>query len=353
MEVGFVAVQKAVREAERSAHYHRMRREKAEAIRRRRLKMLKDRSQAISNALDAYLHLDRGQQPMIGIRTKFLWLDQPRGPREAGSVLATRQGDADTRPPNTKLIHRPGNHQQLYTSAIYTAHLEFNPGAHVENKHHNVFDQPGCASWATLNALGGPGVDTRELNLRVTRALNRLSRHRLVEIKKPGAAKRYDGFTLNHESASGERYRVPGEGASNVIGIPAGFFRSGWHLVLTPEELATFLIVVDATTRFGGIPRPADDALGVGIPDKTKWSHYGIAPEAYASLHELKEFGLIDVHDPDGRVAGKISDSRRSKIDMRTLRLIYPVKAETDYDNALDAVMTCLTQSPLPPRMDD
>ena len=59
------------------------------------------------------------------------------------------------------------------------------------------------------------------------------------------------------------------------------------------------------------------------------------------------------MHDPDDRVGGKIPDSRRSTSDMRTLRLIYPVKAETDYDNVFDVVTRCLAESPLPPRMCD
>ncbi|MEE6140574.1 hypothetical protein SKC41_30220 [Mycobacterium sp. 050128] len=351
--MGFPALLAAAERAEKNKRYHQMRREKAEAIRRRRRKLLKARSDAVAAALEGYRRLDRGQQPTIRVRTGFIWLDTPRAPREVGSVLATRQGDVDTRPPNTKLIHRPGNAQQVYATAIYIAHLEFEPGAHVDNRHHNVFDQPSGPSWATLNALGGGGVDTRELNLRMTRALHKLSTHRLVDVGAPGAAKRYDAFELKDEGASGERYRVPGDGATNVITVPAGFFRAGWHLVLTAEELATLLIIIDATARFGALPRLPEEGNGIGIADKTKWGRYGIAPEAYTSLHELKEFGLIDVYDPDNRVGGKIPDTRRSTSDMRTLRLIYPIKADTDYDNAYDVVTRCLTDSPLPPRMSD
>lgn len=331
--------------------YHRMRREKAEAIRRRRRKLLNARAAAVDAALEGYRRLDQGQQPAIRVRTDFIWRRTARGPREAGSVLATRQGDVESRPPNTKLIHRPGNAQQVYITAIYAAHLKFEPGARVDNRRHNVFDQPSGDSWATLNALGGSGVDTRELNLRVTRALHKLCTHRLVGVGAPGTAKRYGAFELKDEGASGERYHVPGEFAADVINIPAGFFRAGWHLILTAEELATLLIIIDATKRFGGIPRLPEDGIGIGIADKTKWGHYGIAPEAYASLHELKEFGLIDVYDPNDRVGGKIPDSRRSTSDMRTLRLIYPIKGETEYDNAFDVVTRCLADSPLPPRM--
>lgn len=354
MRTGLGPVQEAVEQAKKNDRWHRSRREKAQAARRRRRKLLIERSDAIGAALKRYRSLDQGQQPTIRLRTDFIWLDTPRGPRTAGSVLATRQGDVDTRPPNTKLIHRPGNAQQLYLGAIYAAHLEFEPGAHVDNRHHNVFDRPPADSWATLNALGGSGVDTRELNLRVVRALRTLHAHRLVGVGQAGAAGRYDAFTLNDEGASGKRYRVPGEGAADVISIPAGFFRAGWHLVLTAEELATLLIIIDATKRFGDIPRPPDDGIGIGIADKTKWGHYGIRPEAYTSLHELKEFGLIDVHDPNNRLGVTIPNDPTSTSDRRTLRLIYPIKAELDYhDSAFDVVTTCLADSPLPPRMSD
>lgn len=353
MKTGFGPIQEAVERAQTNDRWHRTRRAKAEATRRRRRKLLVDRADAISAALTAYRHRDQGQQTMIRVRTDFTWRDTPRGPRTAGTVLATRQGDVETRPPNTKLIHRPGNSQQVYLGAIYAAHLEFEPGAHVVNRHHNVFDRPSADSWATWNALGGSGVDTRELNLRVTRALRTLNAHRLVGVVgQAGVAGRYDAFTLNDEGGSGKRYRVPGESAADVISIPAGFFRAGWHLVLTAEELATLLIIIDATKRFGGIPRPPEDAIGIGIADKTKWAHYGIRPEAYTSLHELKEFGLIDVLDLDNRVGGKIPDDRRGTSDMRTLRLVYPINGETDYDeSAFTIVTTCLADSPLPPRM--
>jgi hypothetical protein len=354
MRTGFGPVQEAVERAQRNDRYHQSRREKAQAIRRRRRKLLLERSNAIDAALKGYRNLDQGQQPTIRLRTNVIWLDPPRPPRTSGTVLATRQGDVDTRPPNTKLIHRPGNAQQLYLSSIYVAHLEFGPGAHVVNRHHNVFDLPAGDSWATLNALGGSGVDTRELNLRVTRALRKLDANRLVGVDDPGTVGRFDAFTLKDEGGSGKRYRVPGQGAGDVISIPAGFFHAGWHLVLTAEEMATLLIIIDATQRFGGIPRPPEDGIGIGIADKTKWRHYGIRPEAYASLHELKEFGLIDVHDLDNRVGGKIPDARRGTADMRTLRLIYPIRAETDYDDsAFDIVTACLADSPLPPRMND
>lgn len=354
MRTGFGHIEEAVGRAQTNDRWHRTRRAKAEAIRRRRRKLLIERAEAIGAALTAYHRQDQGQQPWIRIRTEYTWLDAPRGPRTAGTVLATRQGDVETRPPNTKLIYRPGHAQQVFLGAIYAAHLEFEPGAHVDNRHHNVFDRPSADSWATWNALGGGGVDTRELNLRVVRALRTLHVHRLVGVGQAGVAGRYDAFTLNDEGGSGKRYRVPGDSAANVIGIPAGFFRAGWHLVLTAEELATLLIVVDATKRYGGIPRPPDDAIGVGIADKTKWGHYGIRPEAYTSLHELKEFGLIDVHDLDNRIGGKIPDDRRGTSDMRTLRLIYPIKGESDYnDSAFDIVTRCLADSPLPPRMSD
>jgi hypothetical protein len=355
MRTGFGPIQEAVEQAEKNDRWHRSRREKAKAIRRRRLKLLLAQSNAISAALKGYRRLDQGQQPMIRLHTDFVWLKTPRAPRTAGTVLATRQGDVETRPPNTKLIHRPGNAQQVYLNAIYAAHLEFEPGARVVNRHHNVFDQPSADSWATLNALGGSGVDVRELNSRMVRALRTLHAHRLVGVGPAGAVGRYGAFTLFDEGASGRRYRVPGEGAADVIGIPAGFFRAGWHLVLTAEEMATLLIVIDATERFGGIPRPPDDAIGIGIADRTKWGHYGISPEAYTSLHELKEFGLIDVHDPNKDGGDTLpDDDQQSASDRRTLRLIYPIKEDTDYDDsAFDIVTTCLTDSPLPQRMSD
>jgi hypothetical protein len=72
----------------------------------------------------------------------------------------------------------------------------------------------------------------------------------------------------------------------------------------------------------------------------------------YTSLHELDEFGFIDVHDPSNRNRGKLRKGQSQGEDLRALRLIYPGAKVVDYAaSAIDIVMNCLKTSPVPPRL--
>ncbi|WP_156685620.1 hypothetical protein [Mycobacterium sp. Marseille-P9652] len=319
---------------------------KAEAIRQKRLKDLGAREYGINAAVDLYQSLDTGDHPDIRIRSGFIRLEKPRAAREAGTPLARREADAATRPPNTRLINRPGNAQQAYLTGIYVAHQEFESGDLVENRHHNVVRD----GWADLCGLRTRGVDTRELNLRVTRALKTLDRLGLVTVADAGSPRRYHGFRLNSDDGFRRPYSVPGASTTNTVVLPAGFFRAGWHLVLTPEEMATLLVIMEHTRRLRRGRRKSEPEDGIAIPDKLKWSYYGLAHEAYGSVHELCEFGLIEIYDPDDRTRGRIPDSRRE--DKRALRLTYPASPGPDYGlNALDVVRKHLTDNPIPPRL--
>ncbi|WP_445163701.1 hypothetical protein ACTXG5_11100 [Mycobacterium sp. Dal123C01] len=324
---------------------------RARAIRAARLKDLHGRAYAVRTATDLYKALDVGEHPEVRIRKDFIRLGKSRPLRAAGTSLASRNGDAMTRPPLTKLIYRPSNALQVYSTGLYVAHQEFEPGKPVENRRQNNFGD----GWVQLCGLRDSGVSTRELNLRLTRALKKLERHGLVAVSVAGNANRFDGFRLNREDASGHWYSVPSAASiTKSISLPSGFFRAGWHLILTSEELATLLIIVELTHRLRLVPRKGSDEVGVALPDSWKWGFYGLAHEAYASLHELREFGLIDVHDPNDRNRGKIPDSRRRSEDMRALRLIYPPPSEPNYAmDAIDTVAKCLTDAPIPPRLQE
>lgn len=346
MKIGMEAVAaEVVRLQKRRQHYEKAL-ARAQTVRAARLKDLLDYADAIRVATDLYKSLDHGDHPDVRIGTGFIRLPEPREPRAADTALASRNGDAATRPPLTKLIYRPSNALKVYCTAVYISHQEFEPGQRVENRYRNSFND----GWVDLCGLRSPGISTRELNLRLTRALNKLDKHGLVTVGVPRSANRFDGFRLNREDGSRHPYRVPSERTSS-ISVPSAFFRAGWHLVLTAEELATLFIIIELTRRLRLLSRKGDDEAGVALPDSSKWSYYGLAHEAYASLHELREFGLVDVHDPNDRNRGKIPDRRRRKDDMRALRLIYPAPSEPNFAlDALDVVTKCLSDAPTPPR---
>lgn len=260
----------------------------------------------IEKALAAYQELDHGENPDIRIRRGFVRLAEPRrSPDPEVPYNERRAADLASRPPLTKLIHRKGNALALYLTAIYVAHLEHVPGAAVPNKtHHNTFRPPGHGpAWATLAGMhdsATPAVRHRRMH----RALTTLERYDLI-CAGPAVTGRFSGWTLRSEDGADNSYEVPGEWGlrAATIRIPSWFFWQGWHLVLEPREIAAFLMIVDFAQSMPHHPQ-------FGIPPTTRDRLYGLPLDTYSeSVHELSDFGLIDLHDPmANRAHGKIAD---------------------------------------------
>lgn len=318
----------------------------AQKARTKRRTQLDKRAKAIQRATDKYEQLDyRNEQPDVRIRRSFIRLGTARSDREDDSwpdtVREALKADVATRPPLTKLIHRPSNALQMYLSLLYVAHLEFEPGARWKNNRENNV----AGGWGQLCGLRAPSTANKELNLRVTRALTKLADHDLVRVGERRRRNRFDGFTLHREDER-QAYFVPSVSESRVL--PAAFFRAGWHLVLTNEEMATLLAIIEQT----GQPRSRRDAAeaGVALPESVRWNFYGLAPEAFAARHELEEFGLIEMFDPMDRTNGKLSDTQRQADVLRAPRLTLKLK-EFDFSRPALEVVSAKLRDPLPPRM--
>lgn len=173
----------------------------------------------------------------------------------------------------------------------------------------------------------------------------------LVEAHVTGVKGQYDRFKIRKEDGSGEPYLVPTGG--RLVSVPVEFFLRGWHLVLTPNEIATYLVILNHKTRVG----PRTD--GVAVPELVRDTVYGLSAEAYLSAHELAEFGLIDIREPDtedttgtkdtegGSPAGDAGDHKRLPH-----RFIFPPKGGHDFSRpAADVVLERLTSNSLPPRI--
>jgi hypothetical protein len=316
----------------------------AHNVRKLRRTQLDIRAEAIKRATDRYEILDQGENPEIRIRRSFVRLDTGRPPQEDDSWPATvrekLRADIESRPPLTKLNHRPSHAAQVYLSLIFVAQLEFEPGVRWVNER----DNNGRDGWGELSGLLAPSVLSKELNLRVTRALAKLADHDLVRVGERGSRSRFDGFTLHRED---ERQTYFAPSPSESRSLPVGFFTAGWHLVLTNDEMATLLAIIEQTAQ----PRARKDAaqVGVALPQSVRWRFYGLSPEAFASRHELEEFGLIEMFDPMDRTDGKLSDSQR-KAEMRAPRLTLKLDGFDFSRPAIEVVRSKLAR-PVPPRM--
>jgi hypothetical protein len=273
------------------------------AARRRGLADLGERKEALERALGAYAGMDRGQAPVIGLRAGSVRLPSPRPARpdpddeseedparRARSRLAR---DLATRPPVTRLLHRKSNALPLLLTAIYVAHLEGTPGQAYSNGHRNATRTAGAESWATLAGLHASGKSgPRNRRVRVTRALAQLDTAGLVETGRERQRDRFESFRLNHEDGSQRQYTVPGGDAPDMVHLPASFFVNGWHLALEPTEIAALLAIIDLGQRIRA------EEFSVALPMSVRWETYGISGEVYEAVHELAEFGVIELNDP-------------------------------------------------------
>lgn len=299
--------------------------EKIKARRKTRLEKLGKEQAAIQRAVRAYSDLDGGHVPEVVLRNRFIRLGEARQMSSAGESEAEeprelsraaqareRRREIDTRPPLTRLIHRQSNALSLYLTAIYLAHLEAKSGHAFDNRRHNTRRKEDASrSWCLLAGLTVPR-DIPSRRARMRRALDELVAADLVSIQPPGVRYRYEGWLLLREDGSESRYRVPSERESGAIKLPAAFFYNGWHLVLTPGEIAMLLAIMEMA-RSVGRSTPPGTQQWVALPQSTRHDLYGLTGEIYLQTQQLREFGLVDFHDPmPTRRRGKISAKRMS-----------------------------------------
>lgn len=265
---------------------------------------------AIDRAVAAYGRLDHGQAPEIRIRSDFVHLSKRAQTVRAdatGEGVWDRATDIATRPPLTKLIAAAGSRAlPVYASLLYVAQLQTDAGTTAfDNDYPNAPTSGVGVCWTELTGVhhGNDGRSHREGARRrrraLTTALDSLVDHGLVDLAQPGGRGMYNKFRVLMEDGTQRPYTAAGESSTNVIRLPAAFFFNGWHLVLTPAEVATLLIILDRTHRFrnsarDGTPRTA----GVDLRSAVRSEEYGLSGEGYYSVHMLDTLGLIDLIDP-------------------------------------------------------
>lgn len=293
----------------REAAYMSKATENLYAERERRLAFLRkavtrDAINRATERLSALAHPDRDH---IVIRSEFIY----RLP--ARTRIPDRPEDIRTRPPLTQVLKGKNPHAlALYVTKIFVAQMRAahaaadNPSPPPQpRRRHTVYNIDNSPSEASL--IGLPSVDRRNQRRVFSRALAALHKWELVDLGETG--QRYADYTLNREDGSGHAYTVP-RGDPDIpqhLCLPTEFFTAGWHLVLTPSELATFLAVCHVADR--KLPRVSDGETPrrIFLAESLRRDHLGLSDEAYESIHQLAEFGLILTDDPvEGRRRGRI-----------------------------------------------
>jgi hypothetical protein len=323
--VGFAELEKAVANSRRQTDYVRDAGTRLNADRRRRREKLIDRRAAISKASKALSDLDNGDLPYVVLRSEFVARRNPRTwPPED-----RRREEIRTRPDNTKLLHERNPHAHglvlggLLVNQMDAARADYDPARTSELVRQNVFNSRDAASWVTLTGL--EGGHPRERRRRLNRAIQALFNCDLVGLGE--GAHPYRGFKFNCEDGSGKPYKMPAESnRSELLCLPVQFFTSAWHLVLPPPHLATFLAIARQADWLH-YHRSQESAAGVYLADQLRWSYLGLSDEAYETIHELEEFGLIDVIDPmPNRQRGRLKPSDQGLPGGANKRVCYQLK---------------------------
>lgn len=280
------------------------------AERERRLAFLKKAitKGAITRATDRLTALGHPDRDYIVIRSAFIYRHparpawDPEGPE-----------DITTRPPLTQVLKGKNQHAialyltKLFVDQMRAAHAAADnptppPQPRRRNTVYNIDNSPSEAS-----LIGLPSINRRNQRRVFNRALDALHKAELVDLGDTG--QRYATHRLNREDGSGHTYTIP-RGDPDIpqhLCLPTEFFTTGWHLVLTPSELATFLAVCHVADR--KLPRVADGQTPrrTYLAESLRRDNLGLSDEAYLSIHQLAEFGLIDIDDTvEGRRRGRI-----------------------------------------------
>lgn len=262
---------------------------------------------AITRATQRLQDLAHPDQPYVVIRSEFLLLGTPR----PYPPPARQPENIATRPSLTRVHHGKNPHAvPLYLTGIFEhqmrAAYKNSPGAPPEpSRRRNAVNNPldKATNWITLTALDIDGVHIRNQRKSFTRALDALRKWDLVSLGDTG--QRYAKFKFGREDGSGRDYTIPQGSpiAPKHFCIPTEFFTAGWHLVLTPNELVTFL----ALCHVADLRLRHDGSTIMFLAEQFRYSLLGLTDEAYVSIHELAEFGLIEVTDPmPNRKRGRI-----------------------------------------------
>jgi hypothetical protein len=351
-----------VRRTEKRMTYWQQLHDRVTEERGNRLRRLRSQESAIRQATELYQQIDNGQAS-DGIRLRIPFVSIPPGRAngkntDSGDESAPAEGEmprrlASSRPPLSRLIFRRSRSLSLYLTCVYVAHLEFSPGTQVVNEHgiNGRRSDQRPQSWARLAGMAGTG-NNRARRARVVRALDQLHAANLVALSS--RSDKYEKFELLKDDGSGERYLVPGLDSGDFLTLPNSFFYYGWHLALEANEIATYLALWEASVRLASALKRLGQP-GVALPERVRSSRYGLSDEAYESIHNLEEFGLVKIHDPmPNRRYGRFSrsDSGDAQESGQFAPQPYQISFLRGLDrDAHDVISKSLLGNSIPPRL--
>lgn len=267
-------------------------------------------------------------------------------------------------PPVLRIAAGGGRSLPLHLSMLAVAQLIITDGARMTNSPKR--DRPGEsgraarataagglrvvtlardeADWAKVLGIAGQG---KARTVRVHEPLRRLHQLGFVDYP-PGHPSK---FTLLSEDGTGRPWGRPERDPLDPsFSVPFNFWRNRWYLWLTPAEIATLLAISHA---WENAPASAG-SVGLGLPESVRRSVYGMSGERYGVIHELIEFGLLELVSPSLRPkrskASKGTDAPRGHELPGLTHHVRPRWSGLDSE-ARGTILQRLKDNSLPPRL--
>ncbi|OLZ72586.1 hypothetical protein AVW11_04120 [Streptomyces amritsarensis] len=257
---------------------------------------------------------DSGQVGPVNEAMKTVWQGGNKPERVYLRSRLLLSGPKDLAPPLTQLLAPRGIALRFYLLSVFEAHCRLKPGEAWTSSRKLT----GHLGWSDFVAVDSAyssqkgGVYLRENVLQerdgqssrvrqVQGALRALETvggegQALVQVpRKKNGTRDYEAFSLMPESGRGKLltpadYVVPEPAARGVFSIPSDFFLQGWVQVLTPAEVATWLILQLLSQAF-----PAQHSeSGVYLYAKRREGLFRLKRDSYEdSCNALRNLGLI------------------------------------------------------------
>ena len=255
-------------------------------------------------------------------------------------------------PPMSVLATDAGRSLRLHLTMLAVANLTITDGAKMINRpgHGSSTDatakdglqvaasDKNKADWAKLLGITAGG---KARTTRTHEPLRRLEELGFLIYPTGHPSK----FTLLSEDGTKRHWIHPNlDPVERSFTMPLAFWTNRWYLWLTPAEIATLF-----TIYHGWDNGPAKVRIeGLGLPESVRRSVYDMSGERYSTVHELVEFGLVEMASPSLRPKKAQAPGRD---DLPGLTHHFAPRPHGLEGDARKKILACLDANALPPRL--
>ncbi|WP_412075974.1 hypothetical protein ACLF6K_09215 [Streptomyces xanthophaeus] len=255
---------------------------------------------------------DTGQFEPVNKALQRVWEDGRRPDRVHLRLPLLLSRPEDPAPPLTQLLNPRGIALRFYLLAVFEAHCRLEPGEAWTSRRALTgrlgwsdfvavdaaySSQKGYLHDEVLQERDGQTCRVRQVQgaLRTLEGVGGGGQALVQVPRNKNGARDYAAFSLMPEGGRGgtltpDRYVLPEPGTTRAFSIPVDFFLQGWVQVLTPAEVATWLVLQLLSQAFPG----KHAKWGVYLYANKREGYFRLKRDSYEdSCNALRSFGLI------------------------------------------------------------